>query len=101
MLNIHERLFIIVYRWLPEVFAQRFFMKAWGHATPKPTMVYSNSCEIRLLNHGRMTRKHLATDVRTTRRYIAKDGKARFAGNAQLKGTQYLGNTLVVCDTLQ
>ena len=37
-----------------------------------------------------MSRASLACQVQTTRRYVAKDGKVRFAGTAQLKGTQFL-----------
>jgi len=70
------------------VFVQRFFMKYWGHATPKPSVVFGNTSAIRMLFHGKMTKTSLSTSVKTTRRYHSKDGKLRFAGTAQLKGTQ-------------
>lgn len=73
-----------------EVFVQRFFMKYWGHATPKPSVVFGNTSAIRMLFHGKMTKTSLSTSVKTTRRYHSKDGKLRFAGTAQLKGTQFL-----------
>ena len=74
-------------------------MKAWGHATPKPTFVFSNTPAIGMLNPGKMSRASLATDVKTTRRYVSKAGKQRFAGTAQLKGTQLLSSAigLVLC----
>lgn len=75
---------------LAEVFLQTFWMKAFGHPTAKRTVVYSNSSKIRLLNTGSMSRSSLACQVQTTHRYVAKDGKVRFAGTKQLKGTQFL-----------
>ena len=65
-------------------------MKAWGHATPKPTFVFSNSQAIKILNPGPMSKAQLASDVKTTKRYLSKEGKSRFAGTAALKGTQFL-----------
>lgn len=75
---------------LAEVFLQTFWMKAFGHPTAKRTVVYSNSSKIGLLNTGSMSRTSLACQVQTTRRYVAKDGKVRFAGTNKLKGTQFL-----------
>lgn len=74
---------------LAQVYFQTFWMKAYGSATPKRTIVYSNSAKIKMLDAGSMKKKDLATTVRTTTQYVAKDGTKRFAGNQNLKGTQF------------
>lgn len=73
-----------------EVFYQEFWMKKFGHPTPKRTKVFSNSPQIHILDTGKMNRTALSADVQTTRRYVSKDGKERFAGTKELKSTQFL-----------
>lgn len=75
---------------LPQVFYQTFWMKAYGSATPKRTIVYSNTSHVKMLDCGQLTRAQLASTVRTTKQYVSKAGRKRFAGNANLKGTQFL-----------
>lgn len=65
-------------------------MKFWGHSTAKPTFVLSNSADIVSLDHGKLKRKQLESEIQTTDRYEAADGKRRFKGNQNLKGTQLL-----------
>ena len=65
-------------------------MKAWGHVTAKRTYVLSNSHLIKSLDSGAMKRKELYSEVSTTDRYESQDGRKRFKGNANLKGTQFL-----------
>jgi len=75
---------------LTKVYCQRFFMKVWGHTTPKPTFVLSNTPQIGILHHGKCKRKDLEPQIKTTTRYESRDGKTRFKGNQYLKGTQFL-----------
>ena len=44
-----------------------------------------------MLDTGKMTRAALSSAVKTTKTYFAKDGRKRFAGSENLKGTQFLG----------
>lgn len=73
------------------MFVQRFWMKSWGHATPKRTCVYSNSAMIRMLDTGPLTREELVPEYATTRKYINGKGVKRFSGNSTLKGAQHPG----------
>ena len=79
-----------LYRSVAQVFYQDFWMKAWGHVTPKRTYVLSNTHLIKSLDSGAMKRKELHSEVSTTDRYESQDGRKRFKGNANLKGTQFL-----------
>ena len=63
-------------------------MKAFNHPTPKRTMVISNSSAIKRLDHGKMTKAALMSEVATTEIYYNKDGRKRFKGNANLTATQ-------------
>ena len=65
-------------------------MKAWGHVTAKRTYVLSNTHLIQSLDSGPMKRKDLHSEVSTTDRYESQDGRKRFKGNKNLKGTQLL-----------
>ena len=66
-------------------------MKAFNHATPKRTMVISNSPGIKRLDHGKMTRADLASDVATTDIYYNKAGTKKFTRNRNLTATQSRG----------
>ena len=78
----------------PEVYEQTFWMRAFGHPTPKRSVVYSNSALIGSLHTGKMTREDLKPEFGTTRRYVNREGKQRFPGNARLKSTQSSGNSI-------
>lgn len=67
-------------------------MKAFGHETAKRTIVFSNSPMIKALDTGSLKRKQLQSDVSTTDQYESRDGRKRFQGNGNLKGTQYFGS---------
>ena len=51
-------------------------------------MVISNSSAIKRLDHGKMTKAALMSEVATTEIYYNKDGRKRFKGNANLTATQ-------------
>lgn len=74
-----------------QVFYQTFWMKSFGSPTPKRTVVYSNSPQIKMLDAGVLRKGELRSNIRTTKQYVGKDGRKRFAGNENLKGTQSLG----------
>ena len=74
-----------------QVFKQDFWLRGWGHHTAKRTMSFSNSSCVGFLDTGRMSRADLTTAVKTTIKYVAKDGRQRYKGSAALKGTQQLG----------
>lgn len=63
-----------------------------GGSSPKRTMVVSNSRHVGKLNLGTLKLKKggKAAKSTTTRRYIDKNGKARFVGTADLKRSQNL-----------
>ncbi len=82
--------FVLPRKTTTQVFYQRFFMRFWGHITAKPTFVLANSPGIVALDHGPLKRKQLESDIQTTDKYEAADGKCRFKGNQNLKGTQFL-----------
>ena len=65
-------------------------MKAFGSATAKRTIVYSNSAGIGKLDAGPMKKAELQSDIQTTTRYVSKEGRKRFCGNENLKQTQFL-----------
>ena len=54
-------------------------------------MVFSNSSCAAFLDTGKMARNILTTGIKTTIKYVSKDGRARYKGSAALKGTQQLG----------
>jgi len=65
----------------------RFWMQLLGHGSPKPTVGYSNASWVSWLDMGTLTKEYrLANTVlKTTRRYVNKEGKQKFCGSAQLK----------------
>ena len=71
-------------------------MKAFGSATAKRTIVYSNSAGIGKLDAGPMKKAELQSEIQTTTRYVSKDGRKRFCGNENLKSTQVLENKPVL-----
>lgn len=73
------------------MFYQTFWMKAWGHLTPKRSFVLSNTHLVGQLDKGPMKRKALESEISTTDTYVTKDGRKRFKGNSNLKSTQFLG----------
>lgn len=73
---------------MAEVYQVFFWMRAWGHTTPKRTFCLSSASEIGQLDAGPMPRSKLYTGVETTKKYVSKEGKKRFCGSEQLKGTQ-------------
>ena len=77
-----------------QVFFQTFWMRSFGSPTPKRTVVYSNSPKIKMLDAGPMRKGELRSNIRTTKQYLGKDGRKRFAGNENLKGTQSLGSNV-------
>ena len=74
-----------------QVFYQTFWMKAWGHHTPKRSFVLANTHLVGQLDTGKMKRKALESEISTTDTYVSKDGRKRFKGNGNLKATQFLG----------
>ena len=74
-----------------EVYKQTFWMRQWGHETAKRTVLFSNSKWVGGFNLGKMSRAMLESKVKTTTKYKSRDGKTRFKGNSNLKGTQLLG----------
>ena len=73
-----------------EVYCQTFWMRAWGHGTPKRTLTISNSVHIGMLGTGPLRRSELQSEIETTTKYVSGEGKRRFKGNEFLKGTQLL-----------
>lgn len=73
-----------------QVYYQLFWMKAWGHETAKRTIVLASTHLIKSLDCGPMKRKALESAISTTDTYESKDGRKRFKGNTNLKGTQLL-----------
>ena len=61
-------------------------MKFWGHSTAKPTFVLSNSADIVSLDHGKLKRKQLESEIQTTDRYEAADGKASLQRKPEFEG---------------
>ena len=73
-----------------KMFRQRFWMRAFKHPTAKPTITWSNTSYIVLLDKGSMTRKQLTSKTKTSIKMKPKNGRARYQGSPALKGTQSL-----------
>lgn len=77
--------------WSAKMFRQTFWMRALQHPTPKRTILFSNSPTFGMFSFAaRLSKMQLATDTKTTDRYINGSGKKRFKGNGKLKQTQCL-----------
>ena len=64
-------------------------MRLWGGTSPKRTITWSNSWEVRVLATERLTKAAMSEcTVQTTDRYLDKNNKPRFTGNANLKRSQ-------------
>ncbi len=75
--------------WPSKVFYQTFWMRAFNHPTPKRTIVFSPSALVKKLDRGALKRSQLQAEIQTTDQYVSKEGKKRFKGNSNLKGTQF------------
>ena len=70
-----------------EVYQQRFWMRHWGHACPKRTIVWSNSPCIRMFDQGVLAGALRRGLVKTRIGYVDKNNVKRYRGSKQLKQT--------------
>ena len=73
---------------LAEVFKQSFWMKGFGAATPKRTVVWSNSTGVRFFCTSRKARSFGQRGPALADVYYDRAGKKRYKGNRLLKGSQ-------------
>ena len=66
-------------------------MRKFKAMTWKRTWLWSSSPHIEKLNLGPMTPEERVCEIKTTTSSVDKEGKKRFSGNKNLKGTQHLG----------
>ena len=91
IINISYLYFFGGTNWSAKLFRQLFWMRALQHPTPKRTVLFSNSPTIGMFSFAaRLSKMKLATDTKTTDRYISGSGEKRFKGNGKLKQTQCL-----------
>ena len=76
----------------PKVYSIGWWMKHWGAKTPKRSKAFSNSPHIGKFHRGRLRRQDaiVADEDKTTVQYRDSQGRKRFTGTANLKGTQCL-----------
>lgn len=68
-------------------------MKKYLHKCPKPTLVWSNSPVIRLLDKGSLRREEM-DGPKTVQQYVSKKtGRTGYAGTKALKKTEPLGES--------
>lgn len=78
-----------------EVYKSQFWMKHFGHGTPKRSCLWSITWPIVVFNKGKLCRKKNVKEYESTVRYIDGKGRVRFKGSSQLKKTQTLTCALV------
>ena len=79
-----------------EVYKSQFWMKHFGHGTPKRSCLWSITWPIVVFNKGKLCRKKKnVKEYESTVRYIDGKGRVRFKGSSQLKKTQTLTCALV------
>ncbi|CAK9102213.1 unnamed protein product [Durusdinium trenchii] len=91
LIALHDR-----YVWLVQLllsfqiymYKTAFWMKKHGGMTWKRTWMWGSSPHIECLDLGPLLPAEKPTEVRTTKTWIDKDGKKRWQGTDQLKGTQ-------------
>lgn len=71
-----------------KMYKTAFWMKKHGGMTWKRTWMWGSSPHIECLDLGPLLPAEKPTEVRTTKTWIDKDGKKRWQGTDQLKGTQ-------------
>ena len=76
---------------LVEVYRCNFWMKHYGHPTPKRSILWSTSWPIGFFNRGKLSRDKHTTEFETTIRYTDGSGRTRFKASRFLKQTQNLG----------
>lgn len=91
LLNMHDR-----FRYLVQLlrskgiglFRQALWMKLWGHPCLKRTFLWSTSRVISVLDLGKIVKTRHQSLIKTTRKYIGKDGKTKYHGTKALKSTE-------------
>lgn len=74
-----------------DLFRQALWMKLWGHPCLKRTFLWSTSRVISVLDLGKIVKTRHQSLIKTTRKYIGKDGKTKYHGTKALKSTEFLG----------
>ena len=77
-----------------QVFKTAFWMRKHLAVTWTRTWIWSTSPSVRNLDLGPLLPSEKATTVKTTRRWTNKDGKKKWQGTRNLKGTQYFACTI-------
>ena len=88
------------FQWLIEVlkelkikmWRQAFWMGCYGHWSPKRSLLWSNSCVVRIFTTHELAAKRSKPQpaMATTVRYVKKDGSIGYTGSRHLKATEYL-----------
>ena len=65
----------------PEVWRMDFWMKCYGHKTPKRSSMWSNSKNVFKFRTPKLKRSKKYTYSNLVKRYRNKEGKPRFVGN--------------------
>ena len=71
-----------------KIFKASFWMRKHLALTWKRTWMWANSNRIEQLDLGPLSPSERVTTVETTKRTKGKDGKTKWQGNRNLKGTQ-------------
>lgn len=82
-----------------KVWQVNFFMRHYGSASVKPTMIITNNKAFWALDAGKLSRSRRKGATPTTKRYRDGKGRARFSGTPRLKESQNLVFEAVLCFT--
>lgn len=72
------------------LYRQALWMKLYGHACLKRTLLWSTSPMISMMDLGKIQKKKHRSLITTARKYLDKDGRKRYHGTRALKRTEFL-----------
>lgn len=76
----------------PGLYRQAMWMKHFGHACLKRTLLWSTSEAVKYLDLGPIKKNQHKSEVKTAHKYQDRSGKTRYKGAGKdLKGTQFPG----------
>lgn len=87
----------ISFQLLAEVYKVGLWMRLWGAACPKRTILFSNGKAVKMLWTGALDRKKYPSLIQTATKYIDGAGKRRYKGSKELKSTQSLAWIIFTC----
>ena len=72
------------------LYRQALWMKLYGHACLKRTLLWSTSPLISMMDLGKIQKQKHRSLVTTAKKYLDKNGKKRYHGTRALERTEFL-----------